>query len=106
MNDNVMYLSTLSKALESMYYHTPEEVKKSLPGLLKSLSIMHDVAKYYGNRDRMTVFLRKVTNQIIKNCKESITSKGKFWSQDRTELIQQLQVRTVTCLHLADWNCR
>ena len=107
MNDNMMYLSTLSKALEPMYYHTPEEVKKSLPGLLKSLSIMHDVAKYYGSRDRMTVFLRKVTNQIIKNCIDSITSKGKFWNQNRAELIQQLQVRaSLSQLHLDDGNCR
>lgn len=92
MNDNVMYLSTLSKGLEPMYYGTPLDVKKSLPGLLKSLTIMHNVAKYYGSSDRMTVLLKKIANQIIKNCKESVSSQGKFWAQNRTELISALQV--------------
>lgn len=92
MHDNVMYLSTLSKALEPLYDGTPSDVKHSLPGLLKSLNVMHSVAKYYNSGERMTIFLKKITNQIITNCKQNITTQGKFWTQDRPDLIHHLQV--------------
>lgn len=36
--------------------------------------------------------LRKLSNQIIINCRNYISAKGKFWTQDRTELIQNLEV--------------
>ena len=41
----------------------------------------------------MSVLFKKITNQIIKNCKDHVMSKGKLWNQDSAELISVLQVQ-------------
>lgn len=92
MNDNMMYMTTIAKELEPLYYGTPEDVQKALPGLMKSLGVMHNVSKTYSRPERMTVFLKKITNQLIKNGTDCIQDEGKFWNQKQSDLIHLMQV--------------
>lgn len=90
--DNVKYLTSIEKSLEAMYQGTPEDIIQSLPSLLNNLKIMYNIAKYYGTPERMTIFFQKMTNQMIRRCKEHILDQGKIWDQDQLKLVQNLKV--------------
>lgn len=89
--DNVKYLMTLEKSLESMYHGTPQNVIDSLPSLLNNIKMMQSIARYYNTPERMTVLFCKVTNQLIHNCKGHILAGGKVWDQDKADLLRRLE---------------
>ena len=88
--DNVKYLATLEKSLEPMYMGTPRTIQESLPTLINNIKMMHTIARYYNTSERMTVLFQKVTNQMVRNCKEQILAPGKLWDQDKVVLLDNL----------------
>mmetsp|Transcript_22862 Transcript_22862/g.57026 ORF Transcript_22862/g.57026 Transcript_22862/m.57026 type:complete len:4419 (+) Transcript_22862:2-13258(+) len=89
--DNVKYLSTLEKYIEPLYAGDPLTIIDALPGLLNNTRMMLTIARYYSTRERMTLLFRKVTNQMIANCREHVTAGGVLWSQPTHSLIGRLQ---------------
>lgn len=81
--DNVKYLTTLEKFIEPLYDGTPETIKDTLPALMNSIKMIHTIARYYNTNDRMTDLFKKITNQMILNCKSAILrgeqSDDKLW---------------------------
>jgi dynein heavy chain len=71
----------------------PQQVLDSLHTLLQSIMTMYKIARYYGTPQRMSVLFSKVTNQMIRLCKDSILPPGKLWDQDKATLIANMQVR-------------
>lgn len=51
---------------------------------------MHTIARYYNTSERMTVLFQKVTNQMVRNCKEHVLLPGKLWDQDKVVLLENL----------------
>ena len=88
--DNVKYLATLEKSLEPMYMGTPHTIQESLPTLINNIKMMHTIARYYNTSERMTVLFQKVTNQMVRNCKEHVLLPGKLWDQDKVVLLENL----------------
>ncbi len=88
--DNVKYLATLEKSLEPMYMGTPHTIQDSLPTLINNIKMMHTIARYYNTSERMTVLFQKVTNQMVRNCKEHVLAPGKLWDQDKLVLLDNL----------------
>jgi len=88
--DNVKYLATLEKSLEPMYMGTPHTIQDSLPTLINNIKMMHTIARYYNTSERMTVLFQKVTNQMVRNCKEHVLAPGKLWDQDKLVLLENL----------------
>jgi hypothetical protein len=43
----------------------------------------------------MTRLFTKLTNQMIRKCKEQIMYPGKLWDQDKLVLIANMQVRRI-----------
>jgi len=76
--DNVKYLTTLEKFIEPLYEGTPEQIKDTLPALMNSIKMIHTIARYYNTNDKMTGLFIKITNQMIKQCKNSILFYKKF----------------------------
>lgn len=70
--DNVKYLTTLEKFIEPLYDGTPETIKDTIPALMNSIKMIHTIARYYNTNDRMTDLFKKITNQMIENCKKAI----------------------------------
>ena len=70
-----------------------------LPGLMNSVKMMHTIARYYNTTDRMTKLFRKITNQMISNCKAGILGGGKLWEQPIPILLAGLE----GCLKLNDF---
>lgn len=70
--DNVKYLTTLEKFIEPLYTGTPQTIIDSLPALMNSVKMIHTIARYYNTTEKMTQLFMKITNQMIKNCKDTI----------------------------------
>ena len=71
--DNVKYLMTLDKYIAPLYCGTPLDIIDTLPGLLNNIRMMHTIARYYSTAQRMTTLFRKITDQMIANCRQSLS---------------------------------
>ena len=88
--DNVKYLSTLEKYTDPLYNGTPSQIIDSLPALMNNVKMMLTIARYYSTNERMTTLFVKITNQMIKNCKQCIMAPGKLWTQQVDDLLERL----------------
>ena len=92
--DNVKYLMTLEKFIEPLYNGTPQEIIETLPSLMNAIKMIHTIARFYNTSDKMTGLFIKITNQMIKNCKEKIIPIGTkiedVWKRDPAEVIEVL----------------
>lgn len=84
--------TSVSCALQVLKSGNPQQVLDSLHTLLQSIMTMYKIARYYGSPQRMTVLFSKITNQMIRLCKDSILAPGKLWDQDKATLIANMQV--------------
>ncbi|CAN0066841.1 unnamed protein product, partial [Discosporangium mesarthrocarpum] len=71
--DNVKYLYTLERFIEPLYTGTATTIIDTLPALMNSIKMIHTIARYYNTTERMTGLFAKITDQMIVNCKESIS---------------------------------
>lgn len=92
--DNVKYLSTLEKFIEPLYTGTPQQIIETLPSLMNAIKMIHTIARFYNTSDKMTGLFIKITNQMIKNCREKIIPQGTkiedVWKRDPAEVIEVL----------------
>ena len=94
--DNVKYLSSLEKVSQLLYSGEPVEIIDALPAIFNSVKVIFTIARYYGTRDRISILLSKISNQLILNCREYIrkppNSFGnvRLWDQESTNLIARL----------------
>ena len=89
----------MEKFIEPLYEGTPSTVVDTLPALMNSIKMIHTIARYYNTTDRMTNLFRKITNQMIINCRTHINKTGasaRMWDMDPTDLVERLEV----CLKL------
>merc|ERR1711871_22386 len=63
---------------------------------MNNVKMMHTIARYYNTSERMTILFRKITNQMITNCRKYVEGDKKLWEQDLQQLVEKLQA----CLHL------
>ena len=89
--DNVKFLSSLEKYTELLYALDPSECAEIVPGLITSVSMVHNISRYYRTPHRICTLLKKVTNQMINSCCRYINQGGQLHSQDRNTLINKLQ---------------
>ena len=90
--DNVKYLTTLEKFIEPLYTGDPQQIIDTLPALMNEIKMIHTIARFYNTGDKMTGLFTKITNQMIKNCKERIYASKKendveLWKRDPAEVI-------------------
>jgi len=92
--DNVKYLTTLEKFIDPLYVGTPEQIIETLPALMNAIKMIHTISRYYNTSSTMTRLFSKITNQIIKNCKNRIVRNKEednieqIWNSDPEELIE------------------
>jgi len=99
--DNVKYLFTLERFIEPLYTGTPSVIVDTLPALMNSIKMIHTIARYYNTREKMTNLFQKITDQMIKNCRNCITggeSPDALWDEKPQQLVRQLE----SCLKLND----
>jgi dynein heavy chain, axonemal len=100
--DNVKYLFTLEKFIEPLYNGTPVSIVDTLPAMMNSIKMIHTIARYYNTNERMTNLFRKITNQMITNCKKHINPSSDLqnmnyiWDMNPLKLVEHLEA----CLKL------
>eukprot|EP00937_MAST-01D_sp_MAST-1D-sp2_P003104 g3104.t1 len=98
--DNAKYLSTLERFVEPLYKGTPTMIVDTIPAMMNSIKMIHTIARYYSNTERVANLFVRITNQMIANCKTCILGEcdsGKeLWEQDPEDLVRNLE----TCLKL------
>jgi dynein heavy chain len=98
--DNAKYLSTLERFVEPLYKSPPSTVMDTLPAMMNSIKMIHTIARYYNTEEKMTNLFKKITNQMIENCKQCIydgeDNGSKLWEQDPEQLVRNLE----SCLKL------
>ncbi|OHT04931.1 Dynein heavy chain family protein [Tritrichomonas foetus] len=87
--DNVKFLSSLEKYTELLYALDPPDCAEIVPGLITSVSMVHNISRYYRSPHRVCTLLKKVTNQMINTCCRYINTGGQLHEQDRQALIQK-----------------
>ncbi|KAK3736698.1 hypothetical protein QZH41_011488 [Actinostola sp. cb2023] len=102
--DNVKFLYTLEKACEPLYranpvgYRVVAAMIECIAVLINSIQMIHSISRYYNTPQRMTALFIKVTNQMVRACKNFVTDRGlnRVWDQPRQPLIEKLKI----CLQL------
>ena len=94
--DNVKFLTSLEKYTEMFYVLDPPECEELIPGLITSVSMVHNISRYYRTPHRICTFLKKVTNQMINRCWSYIQQDGLLYEQDRLKLIEKFN----SCIQL------
>ncbi|XP_062336343.1 LOW QUALITY PROTEIN: dynein axonemal heavy chain 5-like [Osmerus eperlanus] len=90
--DNVKYLYTLDKFFGPLGQCTPTSMLEYLPRLMNSISMIHNISRYYNTSERMTSLFVKVTNQMITTCKAYLTEGvAKVWEHPRPELLRRIR---------------
>ena len=54
--------------------------------------MMYTIARYYSTSEHMSRLFNKLTNQMIRRCKDQITDPGKLWDQDKPTLLGNMRV--------------
>merc|ERR1712072_678780 len=68
--------------------------------MMNTIKMIHTIARYYNTEKCMTNLFRRITNQMIENCKRCILGDSvngtQLWDQDLEALIRNLE----SCLKL------
>ena len=99
--DNVKYLTALEKFIEPLYDGTPALIIEMMPALMNAMKMIHTIARYYSTTERMTLLFSKMTNQMIRNCKQCVLEGEeveKMWERDPLVLVKNLE----SCIELLE----
>lgn len=70
--DNLKYLYTIEEILAPLYYADPTKMAEALPHLVATVRVVYTMARYYATPEHMTTLLTKVSNQMIRACRDYI----------------------------------
>ena len=89
--DNVKYLYTLDNFMSQLTRCGPVQMIEHLPGLMNAISMIYAVSQYYNTSDRMTSLFVKITNQMIRSCRNYIMGdETKIWDIERDILVKRV----------------
>ena len=70
--DNLRFLNSLYDPCKSMESVSPKDIPTILPSLLNCVRMIWEKSNFYNTEDRVAGLLRKISNEIIKRCREHI----------------------------------
>jgi len=71
--NNLLYLSTLQEPCKVLATAQPSQIPHIIPEILQMVSMIWRMSKSYHTSDRITSLLRKVSNEIIHRCCQTIS---------------------------------
>lgn len=98
--DNVRFLDNLQKVIEPLYTESPAAIADSIPAIMNSMKMIHTLSRHYGTEVRMTNLFQRMTNQLIKRCKQDIYNakdKQELWDQDPKVVIAKMDASLNLC---------
>lgn len=76
--DNLRYLSILEEPCTKMAEGTPLEIPELLPTLLHCVRVISECSTHYKSEERIAGLLRRISNEIIRRCREYINLDDMF----------------------------
>ncbi|KAL1516507.1 hypothetical protein ABEB36_000416 [Hypothenemus hampei] len=95
-SDNLKYLYSMEKYWEPLYRLDPSQLFPHIPPLLHAVRMVFTTSRYYNSTANVTAILVKVSNQIIKRCRDYLDCDGTktVWNQPRQIVLDKIK----TCL--------
>ena len=66
----IRYLDKLQTSCAPLYKLNLDAIEDALPAIMHAIGNIHSISRYYNTNERMTALFIKVTNQLIKLCRE------------------------------------
>lgn len=91
--DNVRFLENIRGTIETLNTASPGVIAETMPSLMNSMKMIHTLSRHYGTEVRMTNLFERITNQLIKRCKEEIyQGQGvqALWNQNPAEAMASM----------------
>jgi dynein heavy chain len=76
--DNLKFLSVLVEPCKELTVSELKYIPKTIPKLLNCIRVIWSQSKYYNTKEKITGLLRKLSNEIIRKCSDSISLKEIF----------------------------
>ncbi|XP_019756852.1 dynein axonemal heavy chain 8 [Dendroctonus ponderosae] len=95
-SDNLKYLYSMEKYWEPFYRLEPPQLVTHIPPLLHAIRMVFTTSRYYNSTGNVTAILVKVSNQIIKKCRDYLDCEGTrtVWNQPKAVVLDKIK----TCL--------
>lgn len=79
---------------EPFYRLDPPELVAHIPPLLHAIRMVFTTSRYYNSTGHVTAILVKVSNQIIKKCRDYLDSEGTktVWNQLKSIVLEKIKV--------------
>ena len=71
--DNLKFLKTLEDSCNRLVTASPPEIPDILKEMLSLIRMIWSLSRFYNTEERLTGLLRKVSNQIIKQCRAHVS---------------------------------
>jgi dynein heavy chain len=91
--DNVRFLDNIRRVIEPLNKGKPSVIAESMPSLMNSMKMIHTLSRHYGTEVRMTNLFERITNQLIKRCKEEIyqgQGVSALWNQNPADAMDSM----------------
>lgn len=85
-NENLKYLNLLKPTCEELSKAEPKDVPNILQNLLQYVRILWSISTHYNTSERISNFLRKISNEIINRCRCYISSDDIFGDKPQTSI--------------------
>ncbi|KAM9783262.1 dynein axonemal heavy chain 5-like [Neosynchiropus ocellatus] len=92
--DNVKCLYSLEKFWDPLYHSDPVAMVDTIPGLINAIRMIHSMSHYYNASENITsLFMVKMTNQMITACKAYVTNEGSssIWDQPQHAVAEKMR---------------
>jgi len=86
--ENLKFLSFLKEPCQRLSEAKPPDIPAILPNILNCVRVLWTISSYYRKEDRISSLLRKMSNEIIKRCQETIELKDIFEGRVESSMIQ------------------
>ncbi|XP_076264177.1 dynein axonemal heavy chain 5-like [Rhynchophorus ferrugineus] len=92
--DNLKYLYSMEKYWEPLYRLDPPQLVSHIPTLLHAVRLVFTTSRYYNSTANVTAILVKVSNQIIKKCRDYLDCDGTktVWNQLKKVVLDKIKL--------------
>jgi len=71
--DNIKFLNIISSTCDELAQSKPNDITQQIPTLLRYVRFISKFSKFYNSKERISCLLRKISNEIVNRCKETIS---------------------------------
>eukprot|EP00471_Norrisiella_sphaerica_P006901 CAMPEP_0184484204 /NCGR_PEP_ID=MMETSP0113_2-20130426/5915_1 /TAXON_ID=91329 /ORGANISM="Norrisiella sphaerica, Strain BC52" /LENGTH=4710 /DNA_ID=CAMNT_0026865073 /DNA_START=240 /DNA_END=14372 /DNA_ORIENTATION=+ len=91
--DSARFLTRLGKAMKPCYDEDLVTIKELLPVVMNNMKMIYVLSRHYGRALRMTNLFTRITNQLVRRCKQVIyggDSVSTIWTRDASDVVKNL----------------